>query len=139
MSNCFRHLFTAALVLTFASMANATSLNDFGTESARLATFQNATGETAFALSLSPQVADQSEVPGDIVIYVDTSASQTGMYRKDTLVMLRRLVANLSVQDRIKMYAIDIEPVELTEGFVSPGSDEFKVALDRLRKRVPLG
>ena len=134
-------LSVALLVLASSSLAMAnTSLFEFGTdESARLATYQNATGETAFALSLSPQIEDEKQVASDIVIYVDTSASQTGMYRKDTLVMLRRLLANLSAEDRVKLFAIDIEPVELTERFVTPGSDELTVGLDRLRKRVPLG
>ncbi len=114
-------------------------ISEFGTETARLATFSNPTGEVSFALSLSPQLSDAKPVSSDIVIYVDTSASQTGLYRKDSLVALRRLLVNLTAEDRVKLYAMDIEPIELTERFVAPDSDEIKVALAKLRKRVPLG
>ena len=139
-SPCRLVLSVAVLTLSLSCGASAnTSIFEFGTETARLATFDNAAGETSFALSISPQIDDQKEVPSDIVIYIDTSASQTGMYRKDTLVMVRRLLTKLNAEDRVKLLAVDIEPVELTDGFVVPGSDELKVALDKLRKRVPLG
>ncbi|MEM9412019.1 MAG: hypothetical protein AAGA30_12945, partial [Planctomycetota bacterium] len=133
----------ALLVATWSLSASAnTSIVEFGatgSDSARLATYQNATGETSFALSISPQIDNVEQLASDISIYVDTSASQTGLYRKDTFVMLRRLLANLNSDDRIKLFAVDIEPVELTSGYITPGSDEVKVALAKLRKRVPLG
>ena len=46
-------------------------------------------------------IENEKQVASDIVIYVDTSASQTGLYRKDTLVTLRRLLVNLNVEDRV--------------------------------------
>ena len=139
-SRPFRIHLTAAILAIVCSTASAgNSIFEFGTESSRLATFDNATGETAFALSLSPQIDAQQQLASDIVIYVDTSASQTGMYRKDTIIALRRLMVNLNAEDRVKIFAVDIEPVPLTERFVAPDDDEIKVALDKLRKRVPLG
>ena len=132
-------LSVALLAGVFSMASGANTLTEFGTDSTRLATFDNATGESAFALSLSPMVEDVKDSASDIVIYVDTSASQTGMYRKDSLITLRRLLNKLNVEDKIRLFAVDIEPVELTKGFVGPDSDEIKVALDQLRKRVPLG
>ena len=130
---------SVALLVGFMSVASGNTLTEFGTESARLATFDNATGETAFALSLSPDINEVKEPASDIVIYVDTSASQTGLYRKDSLITLRRLLKKLNAEDKVRLFAVDIEPVEITKGFISPAGDEMTVALDQLRKRVPLG
>ncbi len=132
-------LAVTALAVCVGSSLSTASISEFGNESSRLATFDSVTGETSFAISLSRQVDDAKQLASDIVIYVDTSASQTGNYRKDSIVTLRRLLVNLNADDRVKLFAVDIEPVELTERFVAPDGDEIKVALDKLRRRVPLG
>ena len=134
-----RIFLSVAMLAGIISIASGSTLDEFGTESGRLATFDNATGETAFAMSLSPELDAIQDASSDIVIYVDTSASQTGLYRKDSLITLRRLLNKLNIEDRVRLFAVDIEPVELTKGFVDPSSNEMKVALDQLRKRVPLG
>ena len=58
---------------------------------AHMATFDKPTGETFFALSLSPTEKLQPAVGHDIVVLFDTSASQTGVYRDDAHIFLNEL------------------------------------------------
>ena len=132
-------LLTTCLQSYLSAETSLTSLNEFGSEAARLATYENAAGETSFALSLSPQIDQHKQLASDIVICVDTSASQTGVYKTDSIATLRQMLANLNADDRVKLVAIDVDPVDLTDRFVSVDSDEIKVAIEKLQQRVPLG
>ena len=108
--NPFQFL-VVALVCASAQAAFATttsSLSEFGSETSRLATYKNAAGETSFALSLSPQFAEKKQLASDIVIYVDTSASQTGAYKKDSLETVQSLLGKLNADDRVKLVAVDV-------------------------------
>ena len=110
-----------------------------GKEAARLATFQSESGQTSFALSLFPEVEAKTNRSTDVVIMVDTSASQTGVFREGSLAALKTLINGLGDQDRVKLVAVDLDPVELTEGFVSPKSVDLDQAVAALERRVPLG
>ncbi|HHK42772.1 MAG TPA: VWA domain-containing protein, partial [Planctomycetaceae bacterium] len=90
-----------------------------------------------FALSILPESEDP--VSADVVVLVDTSASQIGLFREDSLRLVRRFVAGLSADDRVQIAAVDIELVGLTSGWVSPGSSQVTQALERLEARTPLG
>ncbi len=120
-----------ALVTATSALAN--------TENARLATFDSSTGETSFALSLMPSLDNAAAAPAHVVIYLDTSASQTGMFRDDAIKALKSVLVGLDPADKVQLYAVDIDPVPLTEGFVAPDSSEMNVALERLNERLPLG
>ncbi len=109
-----------------------------GAESSRMATYDDPRGETAFALSLSPQI-ETVQRSSDIVIYFDTSASQTGSYKRDGIALLEKLLSSLSADDRVQLIAMDLDPVELTTGFFRVDSDEMSVAIDLLKQRVSLG
>ena len=52
---------------------------------ARLDTFVDAGGETYFALSVQPNTPETPARGRDVVILLDTSASQTGDFRRDAL------------------------------------------------------
>lgn len=132
-------LLIALVAMSAPSFAVTNSLNEFGNETARLATFDNAQGETSFALSISPQVDSRKQLASDIVIFVDTSASQTGVFKKDSIATLKNLLSSLTRDDRVKLVAMDIDPVELTNNFVRPDSDEIAKAIAKLEQRVALG
>ena len=132
-------LFIALVAISVPSFAATNSLNEFGNETARLATFDNAQGETSFALSLSPQLDARKQLPSDIVIFVDTSASQAGVFKKDSIATLKHLMNGLTRDDRVKLVAMDIDPVELTSGFVRVDSPEIANAITKLENRVALG
>ena len=105
----------------------------------RMATFDDATAGTTFALSLSPQLENLGESSSDVVIFIDTSASQSGIFKKDSLTTLKKLLAKLSSEDRVKLVAVDLDPVVLTPNFVGPASVEITVAIENLQNRVALG
>ncbi|HRF02086.1 MAG TPA: hypothetical protein PLI18_16335, partial [Pirellulaceae bacterium] len=111
----------------------------YGNDAARLATYRNESGQTSFALSLAPQLPPSMNESSDVVILVDTSASQIGGYREESLAALRSVLAGLSDQDRVKLLAVDLEPVELTDGFVQVGDAAIDQALAALEARTPLG
>jgi hypothetical protein len=96
-------------------------------------------GENYFALSLTASELPREVQPHDIVILFDTSASQTGNFRTQALEVLKSLIETLPAEQRVKLYAVDVEAVPLTAEFVTPKSDELQSAMKRLHKRVPLG
>ncbi|MHB8864811.1 MAG: vWA domain-containing protein, partial [Pirellulaceae bacterium] len=106
---------------------------------ARLATFDKAAGESYFALSVTPQQRVTAAKVQDVVILVDTSASQTGLFREDSLLAVKTIVQRLDPQDRVKLFAVDLDAVALCDQFVEAGSQEMTETLARLAQRTPLG
>jgi hypothetical protein len=105
----------------------------------RWTTFDEASGEKYFALSLSPQEALPVAAANDIVVMVDTSATQSGAYRQQSLAVLHSLLESLSEKDRVRLVAVDTRPVPLTSDFVATDSEEMHKALATLQRRAPLG
>jgi hypothetical protein len=70
---------------------------------------------------------------------VDTSASQAGAFREDSILALQSLLAGLGAEDRVHLMAVDINAIPLTTGFVAPGGKEVAAAMTKLQNRVPLG
>ena len=108
-------------------------------EAARLDSFSHPDGANYFALSLKPNVSPPAAEAHDVVVLFDTSASQTGQYREESLEALDAMLAKLGPKDRVRLVAVDLDAVPLTENFVAPGSDQLKEALGKLKARVPLG
>jgi len=73
------------------------------------------------------------------VILVDTSASQTGIYRDRSLAAVRQLLDRLPVGNQVRLLSADTEVTSLTDGFVPVGSTELKAAFERLAQITPLG
>ncbi|WP_158265038.1 hypothetical protein [Blastopirellula marina] len=107
-------------------------------EEAKLATYEATGGQTYFAMSISPD-ENLKAAPGEVVIIVDTSASQTGIYREDSLKTLKALLASLSPQTRVKVMAGDLHAVAMNDGFVAPTGADADAAQAKLAKRAPLG
>ena len=95
--------------------------------------------DSFFALSLKPGRLDAVATPRDHVILVDTSASQAGSIRETGLAALDGFVAALSPKDRLQIYAVDVGATPLTSRFVAADSPDLTAALQKLRKRIPLG
>src|SRR5262245_8597288 len=74
--------------------------------SAKLGVFSH-NGRTHFALSLQGALAADASQRCEVVILVDTSASQAGRYREGELAALHSLLANLKPQDRVLLMAVD--------------------------------
>ena len=92
---------------------------------AKLATYDTPTGETYFALSLTPPTRPAAAEAHDVVVLFDTSASQTGMYREGALAALKSMLSGLGEGDRVKLVAVDLNAVDMTQRFVSPNSPEM--------------
>ena len=110
-----------------------------GAPEARLATYDSSTGETFFALSLTPPPAPAAQESREIVVLFDTSASQTGLYRTDALAALKVLLGQLGEADRVQLMAADLNALPLSNGFVPPRGAEMDAALAKLEQRTPLG
>ena len=63
-------------------------------------------------MSISPQVDNQKQVASDIVIYVDTSASQAGVFKRDSIEAVKHLLRNLNAEDRVQIIAEKRETVD---------------------------
>jgi uncharacterized membrane protein YgcG len=137
MSKCttevaLRGILTVVIAVAFQATSFAQVSN------ARLATFDHAK-ETHFALSVTPDVEATGTVASDVVIYIDTSASQSGAFKRDSIAALKQILRNLNSEDRVKIMAVDLDPVALTPDFTSPASREVGEAIKSLNKRVALG
>src|SRR5262245_59012685 len=96
--------------------------------SARLGTYEQ-DGQEVFALSLVSPVAADPTQKNDVVILVDTSASQTGRYRADAAAAVQSLLATLSPDDRVELMAIDMKAMPMSAGFVAPQGPQMQAAM----------
>lgn len=96
-------------------------------------------GETFFALKLQPEKLFAAATAHDHVIIVDTSASQAGAHRRQSLAVLDGLLAALPETDRVRLYAVDVTVSQFQSGFAAPRAEEVRTAVAQLKKRVPLG
>lgn len=132
-----RGIFVALVGLSLLTATGVEAAQIENTSPTRMATFEDA-GETSFALSIGPE-SQVRQRASDVIVFVDTSASQTGAYKRDSIEMLRGFVRNLSGDDRISIYAVDLESVPLFRGFVNPLDDKVQVSIENLVNRVALG
>ena len=105
----------------------------------RLDTYQGADNDGYFALSVVPPRTVAHQGGCEIVVLVDTSASQTSVVREKALAAFGALLAGLERNDRVQLMAADLDAVPLTAGFVAATSDEMSQAIAALKRRVPLG
>ena len=99
-------------------------------------------GETYFALPLlAPESTGESRsVSGhDVVILIDTSASQTGSHRVQSLSVLAGVLGSLESVDRVRLFAVDVQTTSLNSTFSAIDSDAVRDAVTRLGRRAPLG
>lgn len=97
-----------------------------------------------FAASILPSANDQllSEVAkpaADIVVVVDTSASQSGEFRRESFAAAKQVIKSLRSSDRVQIFAADVAATPLSSGLSSPGDSAVEQALNRLNDRLPLG
>ena len=111
----------------------------FAADAARLQSYQGADGKSYYALSLNPEIQQPPSRNAAILVLIDTSASQGGEFRQQWMRTLGAMLASLGPNDGVKLVAVDVSATPLTQQFVGAGSNDMKVALENLRRRVPLG
>ncbi len=129
-------VFAASMVTSLTGQERNREAVSFVTKSPRIDQF-----DKYFALSIKP---DRKDLPPradahDIVFIVDTSASQIGDFRDRSWKTLEVFLKQLNPGDRVRLLAVDINAVPMTDSFVAPDGKEMAAALQKLRRRVPLG
>ncbi|MGA0040786.1 MAG: hypothetical protein ACO3NZ_13140, partial [Pirellulales bacterium] len=116
-----------------------------------LAEAQAADGDIASAESAEPQTLQVTAVglranapeaaalPTDILVLVDTSASQTGAFKILSTEVVAELLPLVRPNDRIRVATIDVTCEPLSTGFAPASAAETQDALLALKKRTPLG
>jgi hypothetical protein len=131
--------FSSSLVGTsFATDQSAQSATvNQSAAASRLATYDDS-GKTLFALSLaSGPMASEDPAPR-IAVMVDTSASQNGEFRRESMEIARSILESVSDEASVSLLACDVEPLMLMESGV-PTSERIQAAMAALERRVPLG
>src|SRR3954447_10246746 len=129
---CARFALLLAVAICSPAIALGEALNS------RLATYSQ-DGQSYFALSLLSQTTADPAQKNDVVILVDTSASQVGRYRADELAAVQAVLSGLLPTDRVQLMAVDMKATPLSSGFVAPQGPEMQAALAKLNGRTPLG
>ncbi|MFM8398410.1 MAG: VWA domain-containing protein, partial [Pirellula sp.] len=107
------------------------------TKSSRLATYEN-DGKTLFALSLVSGTVLESKSAPRVAVIIDTSASQNGAYRRESMDIAKSVIEALPEGSRVSLLACDVEP-EVFAASTSADSSDVASAFEKLEKRVPLG
>ena len=131
-------VFSAVAGMAFMAATAAVAANPTGTEATRCDTYKAPDGSTYFALSLPPVAAPAADAR-DMVVLFDTSAGQAGTYRDKALDALDTLLHTAGPNDRVQLFAVDLNPIALTKGFVAAHGADIDGAMMQLRRRVPLG
>jgi uncharacterized membrane protein YgcG len=106
-----------------------------GAEAILFRTVQKTDDHFAFAIKSQSQPASIRRH----VILVDTSASQTGQFRSNSLEVLKSLAGIIPQDHLVQAVAVDTTFEPLSAGFVRTGSAEFEAAIQKLLERTPMG
>lgn len=101
--------------------------------------FDSPAGERYYAASFAAVPAPARPAAMDLLIVVDTSASQVGPFRTTTLAAVEACLTSLHPQDRVELVAADLDARVLTEAPAAPGSPEMNAAVAKLNGVTPLG
>ena len=74
-----------------------------------------------------------------MVVVVDTSASQSGEFRQDSLIAAEQVLAGMRAKDRVQVFAADVDANALTSHFGAVNEDQTEAVMNQLGARLPLG
>jgi tetratricopeptide (TPR) repeat protein len=101
--------------------------------------YQNATGESYYAVGLNVS-GDRSQTKTDkTFIIFDTSASQVGAHRDEALSILTNVLKQMPANHLVQIAVLDVELTEFQKSFSNVQSDSVKEALNKIQNRAPLG
>ena len=138
--------FIGSRLIAMAAMVAALSTYGFASEGAnvRIASFDTQSGETFFAASVQPSANDDlldavRSAEADVVVVVDTSASQVGDFRYQSIAALNGVLKRLRSGDRVRIFACDVQATALGSSFDVATGQSTASAIAQLNKRLPLG
>ncbi len=106
---------------------------------AKVLKYSAANGQTFCAVILKAGELPKGIVAREHVILIDTSASQVGEHRRQSLEVLGALLKSLPDGDRVRLFAADLRAEPLDDGFHEVRSPAVADAVEMLNERVPLG
>ena len=133
-----------ARVLVPSIMAVATVISSSGhagepSTKTTLDSFVTPDGQNYFALGIRAKNVASISGPRDHVILIDTSASQVGQHRSQSLKVVEGLIDRFNRNDRVAIVAVDNKAMRITQGMVSSDGLALQSAVKDLKRRVPLG
>ncbi|MBC7816967.1 MAG: hypothetical protein IAG10_08780, partial [Planctomycetaceae bacterium] len=102
-------------------------------------TYTTPAGESFVAIGLKAKDLPEVKQTRHHVVLMDTSASQFGEHRTQGFALLQAFLRGLPSDDRVSLFAVDVQATRLTPEFVAPNSDAVRDAVTVLRQRAPLG
>jgi len=134
-------LATAAILPALAGKPAAAAEDD---AQVRIVSYATPSGDGFFAASILPAASDSllaatRQADADVVLIIDTSASQMGEYRRDSMAAVRTVCEQLDTNDRVRLFAADVKPTDLSGKFGSATASLTSAAVEKLGKRLPLG
>ncbi len=116
-----------------------TGLSAFSSEAInnRLVTYQD-DGKTLFALSLLPTQELATKSSPRVALIVDTSASQNGDFRTDSIEIAKSIIEALPSTAMVSLLACDVEPTLLSAAS-APNAESVAAGFKKLEMRIPLG
>ena len=94
---------------------------------------------TAVGLRHSGGGEDAKPAPTDVLLLIDTSASQAGPFRTQSEEVLHGILEQARSDDRFRLAAVDLICTPLADRFAHTGDDAMQEALLGLSERTPLG
>ena len=136
--------YLAIALFSFATLASThaadrVSKDSVSTNTAKMATYDKASGEHFFALSLSLDDSIAKHSPTEVILLIDTSASQVGIYRDDTFATVEAFLKTIGSDTQVKIVAGDLHAISMSQEFAAADSELVKQGIATLNKRVPLG
>jgi tetratricopeptide (TPR) repeat protein len=97
-------------------------------------TYQPRDGELLFAWQIQPTVAAPAPRPRDVLVLVDTTASQAGRPLQQAKHIITALTAGLTADDRVSIWALNTPATTraLTKDFQAPTSADVQAAATSL-------
>src|SRR5262245_39470921 len=101
-------------------------------------TFKADDGESFFAMQLKPGLGHVAALPRDIIVVVDTSASQVGLPLQNSRQIAEQLAKQAGPNDRMTIWTVNTpdENKQLTAGFCPPGDAKIKDALGQMERVI---
>ena len=132
-------------LLAFALMAMPCAALQAAPEAAAVSFVESAPGDdsmppvTAIALRRPAGANAQESQPTDVVVLIDTSASQVGDVRQRARAAVAGLLEKARPNDRFRVAAVDIACEQLGDRFAAATGTETATAIESLDARAPLG
>ncbi len=103
--------------------------------------YRTSAGETLFALQIKPRLDPLPAKPLDLMIMIDTSASQARGPLASAIKIAETLANAAGASDRVSVWTVNIPAatIDLTRGFKPAKSQGLAEGLTKLQEEVPLG